>query len=137
MEKTLEKKVGTVQEWATKYNQHLVTEVVNDLVARITELETQSPPKNPVTDTALKTLSYSEIRAAQSIFCQIPADQNEALVVASKVADAIGITRSVIVNALSKLEAGGMITSRSLGMKGTMIRILVPSVRVAVSKLSS
>ncbi len=40
------------------------------------------------------------------------------VIVASKVADRVGITRSVIVNALRKLESAGVIESRSLGMKG-------------------
>ena len=35
----------------------------------------------------------------------------------------MGITRSVIVNALRKLESGGIIESRSLGMKGTYIKV--------------
>ncbi|MBJ3788582.1 GTP-sensing pleiotropic transcriptional regulator CodY, partial [Bacillus sp. OA1] len=33
-------------------------------------------------------------------------------------------TRSVIVNALRKLESAGVIESRSLGMKGTYIKVL-------------
>ncbi len=41
----------------------------------------------------------------------------EGLLIASKVADRVGITRSVIVNALRKLESAGVIESRSLGMK--------------------
>ena len=48
----------------------------------------------------------------------------EGFLVASKIADRLGITRSVIVNALRKLESAGVIESRSLGMKGTHIRIL-------------
>ncbi|MCL5116163.1 MAG: GTP-sensing pleiotropic transcriptional regulator CodY [Firmicutes bacterium] len=46
------------------------------------------------------------------------------LLVASKIADRVGITRSVIVNALRKFESAGVIESRSLGMKGTHIRVL-------------
>jgi len=46
--------------------------------------------------------------------------------VASKVADEAGVTRSVIVNALRKLESAGIIESRSLGMKGTYVKILNP-----------
>ena len=38
--------------------------------------------------------------------------------------DRVGITRSVIVNALRKFESAGVIESRSLGMKGTYIKIL-------------
>jgi transcriptional pleiotropic repressor len=44
--------------------------------------------------------------------------------VASKIADRARITRSVIVNALRKLESAGVIESKSLGMKGTHIKIL-------------
>ena len=43
---------------------------------------------------------------------------------ASKIANRVGITRSVIVNALRKLESASVIESRSLGMKGTFIKIL-------------
>ena len=71
---------------------------------------------------AIGTLSYSEIEAVQHIFAEL--DGNEGLLVASKIADRSGITRSVIVNALRKLESAGIIESRSLGMKGTHIRIL-------------
>ena len=34
------------------------------------------------------------------------------------------ITRSVIVNALRKFESAGVIESKSLGMKGTYIKVL-------------
>ena len=47
----------------------------------------------------------------------------EGLLVASKIADSVGITRSVIVNALRKFESAGLIETKSLGMKGTYIRI--------------
>ena len=36
----------------------------------------------------------------------------------------VGITRSVIVNALRKFESAGVIESRSSGMKGTYIKVL-------------
>jgi transcriptional pleiotropic repressor len=70
---------------------------------------------------AIGTLSYSEIEAIQQIFQELGG--NEGLLVASKIADRSGITRSVIVNALRKLESAGVIESRSLGMKGTHIKI--------------
>ena len=43
---------------------------------------------------------------------------------ASKIADRFGITRSVVVNALRKLESAGVIESRSSGMKGTYIKVV-------------
>ena len=71
---------------------------------------------------AVGTLSYSEVEAVRQIFAEL--DGDEGLLVASKIADKSGITRSVIVNALRKLESAGVIESRSLGMKGTRIKII-------------
>jgi GTP-sensing transcriptional pleiotropic repressor CodY len=71
---------------------------------------------------AIGTLSYSEAEAVKQIFNELQG--TEGLLVASKIADRSGITRSVIVNALRKLESAGVIESRSLGMKGTHIKIV-------------
>lgn len=78
--------------------------------------------KRSVVQMAIGTLSYSELEAMEHIFNEL--DGNEGLLVASKIADRVGITRSVIVNALRKFESAGVIESRSLGMKGTHIKIL-------------
>lgn len=75
-----------------------------------------------VVQMAINSLSYSELEAIEHIFEEL--DGNEGLLVASKIADRVGITRSVIVNALRKLESAGVIESRSLGMKGTYIKVL-------------
>jgi len=71
---------------------------------------------------AVGTLSFSELEAVEHIFAELGGE--EGLLVASKIADRVGITRSVIVNALRKLESAGVIESKSLGMKGTYIRVL-------------
>ncbi|MGH4122343.1 MAG: GTP-sensing pleiotropic transcriptional regulator CodY [Clostridium sp.] len=78
--------------------------------------------KKAVVQLAIGTLSYSELEAVQHIFNEL--DGMEGLLVASRIADKVGITRSVIVNALRKFESAGVIESRSLGMKGTHIKIL-------------
>lgn len=78
--------------------------------------------KVAVVQMAIGTLSYSELEAVEHIFNEL--EGTEGLLVASKIADRAGITRSVIVNALRKFESAGLIDSRSLGMKGTHIRIL-------------
>ncbi len=70
---------------------------------------------------ALATLSYSEAEAAVNILGEL--NGTEGLLVASKIADRVGITRSVIVNALRKFESAGVIESKSLGMKGTYIKV--------------
>ena len=78
--------------------------------------------KTAVVQMAIGTLSYSELEAVEHIFKEL--EGNEGLLVASRIADRVGITRSVIVNALRKFESAGVIESRSLGMKGTHIKIL-------------
>ena len=71
---------------------------------------------------AISTLSYSEYEAVLHIFEELNGE--EGLLIASKIADKAGITRSVIVNALRKFESAGVIETRSLGMKGTYIKVL-------------
>ncbi len=86
------------------------------------EVIEEAARKKSVVQMAIGTLSYSELEAMEHIFNEL--DGDEGLLVASKIADRVGITRSVIVNALRKLESAGVIESRSLGMKGTHIKIL-------------
>jgi len=85
------------------------------------EIEEEARKKS-IVQMAIGTLSYSELEAMEHIFNEL--DGTEGLLVASKIADRVGITRSVIVNALRKFESAGVIESRSLGMKGTHIKIL-------------
>ncbi|MHA6258701.1 GTP-sensing pleiotropic transcriptional regulator CodY [Sporosarcina sp. CAU 1771] len=87
--------------------------------SEVIEVEARS---KAVVQMAINSLSYSEHEAIEHIFKEL--DGNEGLLVASKIADRVGITRSVIVNALRKLESAGVIESRSLGMKGTYIKVL-------------
>ncbi|MBQ9526311.1 MAG: GTP-sensing pleiotropic transcriptional regulator CodY [Fretibacterium sp.] len=73
---------------------------------------------------AMRALSYSEVESMKHIIAELKG--LEGVAIASKVADRVGVTRSVIVNALRKLESAGLIESRSLGMKGTYIKVLSP-----------
>ncbi|SHF34744.1 transcriptional pleiotropic repressor [Seinonella peptonophila] len=84
---------------------------------------------------ALNSLSYSELEAANLILSEL--DGLEGLLVASKVADREGITRSIIVNALRKLESAGMVYSKSLGMKGTFVKVLNPNLLSAIEKVAT
>jgi len=88
---------------------------------RAEEIE-QEARSRAVVSVAIASLSYSEMEAVEHIFEEL--NSKEGLLVASKIADRVGITRSVIVNALRKLESAGVIETRSLGMKGTYIKIL-------------
>lgn len=93
-------------------------EILRAKVEKVEEIARQKA----VVGVAFDTLSYSELEAVEHIFKEL--DGENGLLVASKIADKVGITRSVIVNALRKLESAGVLEVRSLGMKGTYIRIL-------------
>lgn len=93
-----------------------------EILRAISEEMEEEMRKKAVVQMAIGTLSYSELEAIEHIFNEL--DGTEGLLVASKIADKVGITRSVIVNALRKFESAGVIESRSLGMKGTHIKIL-------------
>lgn len=84
---------------------------------------------------AFDSLSFSEVEAIEEIFKNLT--ENENIIVASKIADELGITRSVIVNALRKFESAGIIESRSLGMKGTYIRLKNPYALEEVTERSA
>ncbi|MGI6443199.1 MAG: GTP-sensing pleiotropic transcriptional regulator CodY [Synergistaceae bacterium] len=77
-----------------------------------------------VVQMAMKVLSYSEIESIRHLLKELGA--TEGVIVASKIADRVGVTRSVIVNALRKLGSAGILESSSLGMKGTYIKVINP-----------
>jgi len=82
---------------------------------------------------AINALSFSELEAAIHIVQSI--DGHEGRLVAGHTADKLGFTRSVVVNALKKLEGAGVIETRSLGVKGTHIRIKNQVLAEELSKL--
>lgn len=97
------------------------------IATAIDEAEEDEAEEKRMARSAIRSLSYSEVLAMQHIFDELEGD--EGLLVASRIADQAGITRSVIVNALRKLASANVIESRSLGMKGTYLRILNGEVR--------
>lgn len=101
---------------------------------RTEEIE-QEVRSRAVVAVAVGSLSFSELEAVEHIFEEL--DGKEGLLVASKIADRVGITRSVIVNALRKLESAGVIETRSLGMKGTYIKILNHQLLKELEKIKS
>ncbi len=93
-----------------------------EMMRSVNEENVEENRKIQVVKSAFATLSYSELEAIIHIFDEL--DGNEGILVASKIADRVGITRSVIVNALRKFESAGVIESKSSGMKGTYIKVL-------------
>ena len=103
-----------------------------EMMRSVNEENAEETRKIQIVKSAISTLSFSELEAIIHIFDELEAithifeelDGNEGILVASKIADRVGITRSVIVNALRKFESAGVIESRSSGMKGTYIKVL-------------
>lgn len=77
--------------------------------------------KQQVVQSALNTLSGSELEAMRCVFREL--EGTDGILVASKIAERQGITRSIIVTGLKKLESAGVIESKSAGMKGTKVKI--------------
>lgn len=93
-----------------------------EMMRSVNEETEEEDRKVHIVKSAISTLSYSELEAIIHIFDEL--GQGEGILVASRIADKVGITRSVIVNALRKFESAGVIESRSSGMKGTYIKVL-------------
>lgn len=93
-----------------------------EMMRSVNEENAEEVRKKQIVKSAIGTLSFSELEAISHIFKEL--DGMEGVLVASKIADRVGITRSVIVNALRKFESAGVIESRSSGMKGTYIKVL-------------
>ena len=103
-------------------SEYCTTVVGLEMMRSVNEENLEENRKIQVVKSAFSTLSYSELEAIIHIFDEL--DGEEGILVASKIADRVGITRSVIVNALRKFESAGVIESRSSGMKGTYIKVL-------------
>ena len=93
-----------------------------EMMRSVHEENAEENRKIQIVKSAINTLSFSELEAIIHIFDEL--DGMEGILVASKIADRVGITRSAIVNALRKFESAGVIESRSSGMKGTYIKVL-------------
>lgn len=106
-----------------------------EMLRAVNEENAEESRKLAVIKSAINTLSYSEMEAAVHIFEEL--NGMEGILVASKIADRVGITRSVIVNALRKFESAGVIESRSSGMKGTYIKVLNDMIFNELEKLKN
>ena len=93
-----------------------------EMLRSVNEESAEEIRKEQIVKSAISTLSTSELDAILYIFDEMKG--MEGILVASKIADRVGITRSVIVNALRKFESAGVIESRSSGMKGTYIKVV-------------
>lgn len=105
----------------------IVSEYINSVLSSLifnynNFIDSELKRQKSIIKSSIGTLSYSELEAILAIFEEL--NSTEGIIVASKIADKFQITRSVIVNALRKFESAEIIESRSLGMKGTYIKVL-------------
>ena len=103
-------------------SEYATTVVGLEMLRSVNEENAEEIRKEQVVQSAINTLSFSELEAAFHIFEELGG--KEGVLVASKIADRVGITRSVIVKALRKFESAGVIESHSSGMKGTYIKVV-------------
>ena len=122
-------KAKEVLGWQAQYDiddiivsEYGTTVVGLEMMRSVNEENAEENRKIQIVKSAISTLSFSELEAIIHIFDELEGE--EGILVASKIADRVGITRSVIVNALRKFESAGVIESRSSGMKGTYIKVL-------------
>lgn len=106
-----------------------------EMMRSVNEENAEENRKIAIVRSAISTLSFSELEAITYIFEEL--NGNEGILVASKIADRVGITRSVIVNVLRKFESAGVIESRSSGMKGTYIKVMNDVVFDELKKLKN
>lgn len=106
-----------------------------EMLRSVNEESAEESRKEHIVQSAISTLSFSELEAIIHIFEEL--DGTEGILVASKIADRVGITRSVIVNALRKFESAGVIESRSSGMKGTYIKVVNDHVFAELDKIKA
>lgn len=107
----------------------IIFEIISSFILRmeISNRKTEQSnilKKNNDVVSVIKILSYSEVKAIQHVIDELKG--KDGILVGSKVANEARITRSVVVNALRKLEGASIIQTKSLGVKGTSIKFLVP-----------
>ena len=104
-----------------------------EMMSSVNNENAEDERKKKIVNSAIKTLSASELQAVKAVFAHM--DGMDGILVASRIADDTGITRSVIVNALKKFDSAGVISTKSSGMKGTKIKVLNEVVYDELKKL--
>ncbi|MBR5421326.1 MAG: GTP-sensing pleiotropic transcriptional regulator CodY [Lachnospiraceae bacterium] len=102
--------------------EYAATVVGLELLRSLTEEADESDRREHGVKSALDALTASEREAVRHILSHVCGE--EALIVTSRIAEEISIGRSVVVNAIRKLESAGIIETRSAGVKGTRLTVL-------------
>lgn len=105
----------------TKQNLEEAQWVTIIIINQLTYIESQKIVNHKIAKNVISMLSYSELEASLYVFNNI---KQTSTIILGKIADEYGFSRSVISNALKKIESSGAIETRSLGVKGTNIKII-------------
>lgn len=89
----------------------------------LSEEQAEEQHKEEDMEVVVRTLTKLEGKAMLYILEELDG-RTKGTLIASRLADQVGITRSVIVNALKKCESAGVIQTKSFGVKGTSIQVL-------------
>lgn len=104
------------------FSEYMNTVIELEMMRSIYEEDEEQSRKRETVHAAAESLSASEKEAVIFVFSSL--GRKEGLIVASRLAADHKITRSIIVNALKKLEGAGIIETRSKGMKGTYVKVV-------------
>ncbi len=102
--------------------EYSTTVVGLEMMRAVSEENDYASRKQQRVESAMNILSPLERRAVVCVVNQI--DSGEDTIVTSRLAKEVGITRTVIINALRKMESAGLLQTKSYGVKGTHIKIL-------------
>lgn len=102
--------------------EYSTTVVGLEMMRAVAEETDTANRKQQVVDSVVSILSPLERKAVEFVIRQI--DSGEGTIITSRLAKEVGITRTVIVNALKKMESAGLLETKSYGVKGTHIKIL-------------
>lgn len=103
-------------------SEYSTTVVGLEMLRSVTEEMDSETRKQQLVDSVMNLLSPLETKAVKVVVGQIK--EVEGTIITSRLAREVGITRTVIVNALKKMESAGLIETKSYGVKGTHIKIL-------------
>lgn len=122
--------VGRIQEKISEVD-HLVIEHAASMIAieialEYGKIEVEIDKQVSGAKLAMSTLSITEVKALQGVFNHMGEGTIEMILTTSEIADKIGVTRSIVVNGLRKLVSASVIEQRSMGMRGTYIKVLNP-----------
>lgn len=102
--------------------EYSTTVVGLEMLRSVSEENDVETRKQRTVDSIVNILTPLERKAVSHVLTRV--ESGESTIITSRLAKEVGITRTVIVNALKKMESAGLVETKSYGVKGTHIRIL-------------